>query len=234
MFVGVKVAPYLTEQYREARALRRSGKAIKQIAGEVGVSAGSVHRWTADIELTSSQRDSLDANVRDARVRRSEQWSRRWREWRSGFQEQGRDRAREGDGLHQAGCMLYWAEGSKDRNTLVFANSDLAMMVFFKRFLVQSLGVVPDRFSMRLNVYLGNGLSIDEIERTWLEALELPSDCVRKHTVDHTPTSSSGRRKKKLMLGVCTLKLRRSTPELQHIYGAIQEYAGFDEPAWLD
>lgn len=48
------------------------------------------------------------------------------------------------------------------------------------------------------------------------------------------PTSSSGRKRNKLPYGVCTLQVRRSTRLVQHIYGAIQEYAAFDEPAWLD
>ena len=91
-----------------------------------------------------------------------------------------------------------------------------------------------DRFSIGLNVYLGNGLTLAEIEGEWLSALELPSRCALKHVVDNRPTSSSGKRKNKLPYGVCTLKVRRSTPIVQHIYGAIQEYAGFDEPAWLD
>jgi hypothetical protein len=43
--------------------------------------------------------------------------------------------------LHQAGCMLYWAEGSKARNTLKFANSDRQMVRFFRHFLTDALGV---------------------------------------------------------------------------------------------
>jgi hypothetical protein len=35
------------------------------------------------------------------------------------------------------------------------------------------------------------------------------------------------------LYGVCALELH-STRVVQHIYGAIQEYAGFDKPAWLD
>ena len=30
------------------------------------------------------------------------------------------------------------------------------------------------------------------------------------------------------------LRLRQGTHLIQHIYGAIQEYGGFEEPAWLD
>jgi len=41
-------------------------------------------------------------------------------------------------------------------------------------------------------------------------------------------------RRNKLPYGVCSIRVRRSTRIVQHIYGAIQEYAGFDEPRWLD
>ena len=61
----------------------------------------------------------------------------------------------------------------------------------------------------------------------------LPRSVLRKSFVNPLPTSSSGKKKNKLPYGVCTLTLGR-TEILQHIYGAIQEYAGFDEPRWLD
>jgi hypothetical protein len=53
------------------------------------------------------------------------------------------------------------------------------------------------------------------------------------HIVNHFPTSSSGRQTNKLPYGVCSIKLG-STRVVQHIYGAIQEYGGFEEPRWLD
>lgn len=87
---------------------------------------------------------------------------------------------------------------------------------------------------MRLNVYTSNGLSLAEIEDYWLKTLQLPGICLRGHTLNHTPTSSSGMKRNRLPYGVCSVRLLRSTRIVQHIYGAIQEYAGFDEPRWLD
>jgi hypothetical protein len=129
--------------------------------------------------------------------------------------------------------MLYWAEGSKSRNCLKLANSDPRMQQFFRRFLTASLGIDPERIRVSLNVYTTNGLAIEEIERYWLDLLDLPRTCVRKHTLDHMPTSSSGRGKNKLPYGVCSLRVN-STWAVQHVFGAIQEYAGFEEPAWLE
>ena len=130
--------------------------------------------------------------------------------------------------------MLYWAEGAKGRNTVHFANSDPAMMETFVRFLRHCFGLTSDDLTFSLNVYTNNGLSIEEIEDHWIALLGLSRRCARKHVLNHYPTSSSGKRRDKLRYGVCTVKVKSSTGYLQHIYGAIQEYSGIDQPTWLD
>ncbi len=212
---------------------------LKRIAARVGVSVSTVHLWTKDIVLSPAQVERNrsgpggPANPADVR-RRAETWRKVNQDRRAAFQLEGRRRARQCDPLHMAGCMLYWAEGAKARNVLKFANSDAPMVAFFARFLRDSLEVSDDRFAIRLNVYMNNGLAITAVESHWLEILELPRSSLRKHQLDQFPTSSSGKKRKRLPYGVCTLSVARSTRELQHIYGAIQEYCGFDEPRWLD
>jgi hypothetical protein len=129
--------------------------------------------------------------------------------------------------------MLYWAEGAKSRNCAKFANSDPQMTLLFRRFLTDAVGVDCCDIRLSINAYTNNGLSIAEIERFCLDLLDLGQECVRKHTLNHLPTSSSGRAKTRLPYGVCFLIVDR-TWVVQHIYGAIQEYGGFDEPRWLD
>jgi hypothetical protein len=219
-------------EYREARRLReRDGMPMKQIATKLHVSPGTVHRWTRDIELTPEQRRRnwpgqppwvlTEGRRRQARKKRAE------------YQQEGRRVARRGEALHQAGCMLYWAEGAKSRNQLDFANSDVHMVQFFLSFLRTCFRVKSGQVRIRLNVYTDNDLSIEEIEEHWLRALELPRSCLGHHTLDHRPTSSSGRRAKKLPYGVCTVRIN-NTRIVQHIFGAIQEYAGFEDHRWLD
>ena len=133
-----------------------------------------------------------------------------------------------------AGCMLYWGEGTKNRNTVQLANSDVHVVAFFWRVLQTCFGLSSSDVSLSINVYTSNGLSIEEVENRWLQVLDLPRSCCRKHVVDHFPTSSSGLKLNRLPYGVCTLRVKRSTWLVQHIYGAIQEYAGFEEPRWLD
>ena len=223
--------PYLPEKFDKARQLRYLGLSMKRIAAECQVSLSTVSLWTRDIEMLP--RHHAANRERAAKVR-ADRWRDRHREQRRAFQREGRKRAREGDQLHAAGCMLYWAEGAKARNSLVMSNSDPAMLVMFVRFLRECFEITAEDISFSLNVYTTNGRTIGEIEHYWMDLLELVPACARKHMLNHTPTSSSGKRKNKLPYGVCTLRVKRSTWLVQHIYGAIQEYSGIDQPAWLD
>lgn len=234
------MTPYKPEKREEARRLRANeGMPLKRIAKRIGVSVASVHGWTKDIELSPNQ---IERNLRGPTgpqspehiAKRVAAWKRKHRKRRLAAQAEGRSKARERDPLHMAGCMLYWAEGAKARNVLKFANSDPGMIRFFAKFLRDSLDVSPERFRISLNVYTNNGRSIKAIESRWLRLLQLPRTALRAHTLNHRPTSSSGMKRNKLPYGVCTLTVARSTRELQHIFGAIQEYADVEEPSWVD
>ena len=223
--------PYKPEERAEARRLRSEfGMPMKQIAKLLKVSSSSVHNWTADIEIKPEHERRNRAAGRRAF---GETWAEKNRERRRQAQAEGREFARLGDPFHFAGCMLYWAEGAKERNCVKFANSDPNMVRFFRQFLTECLGVRPEDLRYRLNVYLGNGLSIREIEDHWCEVLGLPRSCIRGHSINHFPTSTSGKKKNKLPYGVCSLSVGR-TDLVQHIFGAIQEYGRFEEPSWLD
>lgn len=208
---------------------------IKQIAKRLGVSPSSVSCWTRDIRLSEEQsiHNLSRSQGPEAVRRRAEAWSARCREVRRAAQEQGRAKARQGDTMHQAGCMLYWAEGSKGRNTAQLVNLDPHLVSFFASFLRECLGVAPEELRVSVNVYLGNGISLEEVEMSWLEFLDVPASSLRKAVVNQFPTSSSGKRLNKLPHGVCKVTVANSTPIVQHIYGAIQEYGGFSEPRWL-
>jgi hypothetical protein len=222
-----------------ARELRREeGMPYKRIAALLDVSPSSVVNWTRDIELTPELRHRNLYGPRGPQnpehiAARVASWKETARAKRREFQRLGRRRAREREPLHMAGCMLYWAEGSKCRNAVQLANSDPSLVRFFRRFLNDCFGLSANDFKVALNVYLNNGLELEEIEDFWLEQLGLPRTCLRAHSINALPTSSSGRKRNKLPYGVCKITVH-STRIVQHIYGAIQEYGGFEEPRWLD
>lgn len=225
-----------TEEREQARLLRReSGESIKQIAAALGGSKSSVSNWVRDIELTPSQLDvlrlrnpALNGQLIGVRVR-----SERARAERLRSQVEGRRAARRGDSFHAAGCMLHWAEGSKDSNVVQLSNSDPAMVVFFLAFLRRFFEVPDEKVRIQCNLQADDPADVRAIEYFWLRTLGLPPTSLTKSTVNRVSRSSKGKRTRMLPHGTCRVTVC-STAIVQHIYGAIQEYAGFDREEWLD
>ena len=224
------------EERELARRLRsEQGLPVKQIARVVGVSVSSVSLWVRDVPLTPEQEAALDARnpVRNGQRLGTVNNSRRCRAVRQAAQEHGRQLARAGDPTFIAGCMLYWAEGTKSRNVAQFVNADADLIETFLRFLRSCYDVPDERVAFSVNCFLGNGLTLDEIHEWWLARLALPHSCLRKAAVNRA--SSASKRLKGHILPYGTARLAvHSTFIVQSIYGAIQEYAGIDRPEWLD
>lgn len=225
------------EERRKSRELRRQGKSVREIEKELDVSRSSVSRWVRDIELTPEQEQRLWE--RDRSYAASGTLAKRRRkiflEKRKQYQESGREKAKKESGnLFQVGCMLYWAEGGKGRNDVRFSNSDVNMMNLFLRFLRECYKVKSEDVSVYINCYTNNGLSVEQIEKYWIEQLRLKQRCLRKTLVNCYPRTS--RRKtvrNKLIYGICRIVVCR-TDIVQSIYGAIQEYGDFENEKWLD
>jgi hypothetical protein len=219
-----------------ARALRaQDGLSIKEIAGIVGVSVSSVSLWVRDIELPASQQAAL--NARNPRLNGqhlgAKRWSERCREQRLVAQAHGRVLARTDEPTFAAGCMLYWAEGSKARNRAELVNADAAMLRTFLRFVESYYDIARDRMTFSVNCFTNNGLSIGDIQEWWLAQLGLPPACLRKGAVNRPSSASRARRQRVLLYGTGRLAVH-STFVVQSIYGGIQEIAGIERPEWLD
>lgn len=127
--------------------------------------------------------------------------------------------------------MLYWGEGTKDRNACRFTNSDPVMVRFFVRFLRECFGV--DDARIRVTCHLYDDHDVASVEAFWLEALDLPAECLTPSVMNKVSSASSGKRVRVLEHGTCRVMVN-STELVQKIYGAIQEYCGSTDTRWLD
>jgi hypothetical protein len=128
--------------------------------------------------------------------------------------------------------MLYWAEGSKSRNAVQFVNSDPDLVRYFVHFLRHHYRVPDEAFRVDCNLFADHLERQQEIEQFWLDVLELPATCLRKSTVNVYSKHSQKKRRNRLPYGTVRVCVH-STEIVQSIYGAIQEYAGFERPEWL-
>jgi len=220
----------------EARRLRcEEGLSLKEICDVLHVSKSSASVWVRDLPLTDNQKEILIERTEHRNIGRitgGKANAIKAREKRKLYQEEGRLKARKNDPLHIAGCMLYWGEGAKGRGQLKLSNPDFDLMQFYMRFLRESLMISDDRMSFRVHCYIGNGISLEEIENHWLTLLQLPQNCFRKSIVNLMPNTSQ-QKGRKLYFGVCHVSVI-SVRDVQHVFGAIQAYIGIDKPEWLD
>ena len=157
---------------------------MKAIAKEVGASLSSVSRWVRDVELTEEQQATLEVQAFNGHVKGRAVNSAVRRSARVLAQEEGRQLAERRETLHVAGCMLYWAEGAKDRNQIRFTNSDPEMARFFVKFLRTYFNLEDENIKITCNLFADHVERQREIEHFWLETLRLPPSSLCKSTVN--------------------------------------------------
>jgi transcriptional regulator with XRE-family HTH domain len=225
-----------TVEREKARRLRRTeGLPIKEIASRLGVSRSSVSLWVRDIELTEEQRRRLLAMnpAYNRQLLGQSVWADECRRQRRASQDEGATAAQAGEPLHVAGCMLYWAEGAKHRNAVRFSNSDPELVKVFVRFLRTYFEIRDEDIRVTCNLFADHASRQLEIEQFWLDTLGLGRTSLCKSTVNVYSRHTQRKRLNKLPYGTCRVAVAR-TAIVQHIFGAIQEYAGFTRDEWLD
>lgn len=214
----------------QAREMRQNGETITGIAKALNVSKGTISLWVRDITLTEAQVEAIRVKKSHfaAQNKGSQANRSKFLVLRQQYQHEGRERAREARPLHMAGCMLYWAEGAKARNNFYFVNSDPNMMRLMMRFLREEMGIRDNECRLKIHCHFPDRETQERIEQYWVDLLQLPISAVGK--TQHKKGSEF--HKNILVNGVCGIAVYKSQL-VQHIFGAIQEYAGFDNPVWL-
>ena len=107
------------------------------------------------------------------------------------------------------------------------------MVRLFVKFLRTYFDVQPDEIRISCHLFADHVERQREVERYWLEVAGLPAESLRKSVVNLYSRSSQRKRVNKLPNGTCQVVLSRVLV-LQSILGSIQEYGGFERPAWLE
>jgi hypothetical protein len=198
------------------------------------VSRSSASLWVRDVPLTEEQIAELHRRsaTSPGQLAGAAANAALGRARRFSSQLEGRTRVGAGDRLHLAGCMLFWAEADKHRNGVRLANSDPDLLRLFVAFLRRCYDADVSRIAVSCNLFADHLERQRQIEDFWLRTLGLPRSCLRKSIVNVYSKYSQKKRRNKLPYGTCKVSYS-DTAVVQSIYGAIQEYAGFDRPAWL-
>ena len=215
------------EKQTAAKKLRIEGKSINLIAQTLEVSKSSVSLWVRDIILTTEQKENLTAaKSYNFKYELNDKKKKEALEKRKSSQEKGKEKAREKDLLHCMGSMLFWAEGTKKKNSITFTNSDPNMMKLFVKFLRERLDVQNDKICMHINCFLNRKEDIIISQQYWVECLNISGCKIYKPTIKLTNKQIENH-------GICRITVL-DTQLAQEVYGAIQEYGNFDNGLCLE
>jgi hypothetical protein len=107
------------------------------------------------------------------------------------------------------------------------------MVRFFVSFLRAYFNLRDRDIRVTCNLFADHLERQQEIEQFWLDIAGLPRASLCKSTVNTYSKYSKKKRQNKLPYGTCRMTVSR-TRVIQSIFGAIQEYGGFERPEWLD
>jgi hypothetical protein len=137
----------------------------------------------------------------------------------------GRTQAKQNDPLHIKGCMLYWAEGTKSRNTFGFSNCEVETHKLMVSFLKRFFGDHFHKLKVRVNFYPSKTNSYESVQKFWCDQLGIELHQFNKYT-DRSKYYTAPK-VNKYPNGILLLRLG-SNQVVQHIFGAINEYVGSD------
>ena len=162
------------EERQRARELRAKAWTLQEIATELGVSKGSVSTWVRDVDFEPRPRNRGHpaGPKHPMRLKREAELERcrvEAEEWAGELSE--RD-------LAMYALALYAGEGSKRDGSIVFANSDPALMRIFIAWLRDEFELDESKFRVKLYLHadLDLGMAID----FWSDALGIPTDQFNK------------------------------------------------------
>ncbi|PIY72550.1 hypothetical protein COY87_00375 [Candidatus Roizmanbacteria bacterium CG_4_10_14_0_8_um_filter_33_9] len=171
-----------TDIKEQAIQLRKKGFSYNKIRENISVSKSSLSLWLRSVDLTKRQKQKLTHKKMNS-------LKRGWKIWhetrmhkiqvikKQAFQEV-KDIKPTKPSLFLMGLMLYWAEGSKEKNhrkgsSVIFSNSDPKMIQLFLKWLYKCNKITQDDFFIQLYLHQSHKDRLSEIISFWSKNTQL-------------------------------------------------------------
>lgn len=217
------------KEKEQAILLRKQGKTYDEIRKIISVSKSTLSLWLRSVGLAKKQKQ----RVTEKRLLALQRGHKKWRQMRVDrankiIQEARADISKiNKQQLFFMGVMLYWAEGSKEKEHrpgqgVYFSNSDPKMISIFLLWLRKIFLIPDERLLVDIYIHESHKSRIIEIKRYWAKETGLllskfDKIYFKKHTIKTN--------RKKIdndYFGQIRLKVRRSTDLNRKISGWIQ------------
>jgi Homeodomain-like domain len=211
------------EKRDRAIILRKDGMSLDNIAKELGIAKSTVLGWIKGIVLTDEQYAKLKTRKGKGNPNLPFKRSEFYREKRLQYQEEGRKLIQEV--WFRDLCMLYWAEGSKRRSSVVFSNCDEDMLLYFISCFKKINGYKSEKICIRVGAYEGEEINI---KKYWSDFLNLPITSIRQ--VQYLENKNNNKYNK--YSNGCLRFEYNDVRFIQMIYGGIQAAIGVNKASF--
>jgi len=165
----------------KAIKLRKDGKSYSEILKHIPVAKSTLSLWLRSVNLSKRQKQILTLKKIQAAWRGGEAKKRDRIERSNIITEQAKMEIEKITNREAwlAGIMLYWAEGSKQKETNVsvavkFSNSDPVMLIFFIKWLKKYLKVLDDEIVFEMFIHENYKEKKNDFIQYWSRMLDYP------------------------------------------------------------
>ncbi len=209
------------QEKEKAIKLRKQGLSYGEILKEVPVTKASLSLWLKDISLTKEQKQRLVKK----RLAFALKGSQKRKQTRIEDTKEIKDIAVKEIGeltereMWLISVALYWAEGSKEKETdgriksgrVRLSNSDPFLIKFFLKWLLDFYGISKSEIHFRIYLHESSRHRLPEVQRYWSKMLELPIDYFQKVSWKKAKINTKRKNVGENYFGLIDLDVRKST-----------------------
>jgi hypothetical protein len=205
--------------------LRRNGLSYSQILEQVPVAKSTLSLWLRSVNLSKRNKQKLTAR-RLAALRRGGEARRRQRILSTqkilseSIKEVGLISQRE---LWLIGTMLYWAEGTKEKDKhgsgVQFTNSDPQMIRLFLKWLSEMCKIPKERIYFDIFIHESKSADADKIIDFWAKATNFPKPAFSHVYIKRNKLSPRRKKSSTAYHGVIKVRVRESSVLTRKIAG---------------
>lgn len=206
--------------------LRKTGLSYREINKILNVPKSTLSNWLHSTELTIEQKERLKALGRDTHIFASEAHTKiRLKRTREIFAKARADiRTVTKNDLWYMGIMLYWAEGSKQKEHnpstgVIFSNSDPKMMKMFLKWIRDCLNISEEDICFEIYIHTTYQKSKESLIKYWSGVTGFLPSKFGKIYFKHNKVHSYRKNRGDSYCGVLRVMIRRSTDLNRQIMG---------------
>ena len=216
------------DRKEQAIQLRKQGKTYAEILQQIPVAKSTLSEWLKSVHLATPQKQRITQKriagaLRGAQARKNKRLAQVEALNAQGIKEIGKLTQRE---LWLIGTALYWAEGSKQGETMpstgiIFTNSDVRMLALFIKWL-QMIGVPKSAQVFDLYVHENRTREIAVFKQWWAERLDITAGDFGAVYFKRDKIMTNRKNVTDLYHGLVRIRVRSSTVLNRRIQGWVE------------